>query len=165
PFWEISQYLSERGFAVLKYDKRGVGESYTILDPNVWGNNTVNDQIQDGKQALNVLVKQPEVDPNRISIIGHSEGTLYAPRLAVDNSTKIKNIILMGAGAQNTRDLVHYQTVSIPLEYAAQVLDKNHTGYISIQQITKDPLITPLLVPSSVLHNFLRTNNTKVIAN
>ena len=36
PFWEISQYLSERGFAVLKYDKRGVGESYTILNPNVW---------------------------------------------------------------------------------------------------------------------------------
>jgi hypothetical protein len=71
----------------------------------------------------------------------------------------------MGAGAQNARDLVHYQTVSIPLEYAAQVLDKNHTGLISIQQITKDPLITPLLVPSSVLHNFLRTNNTKVIAN
>ncbi|WP_458719405.1 alpha/beta hydrolase family protein [Candidatus Nitrosocosmicus sp. R] len=101
PFWQISQYLSERGFAVLKYDKRGVGESFTILNPNVWGNNTVNDQIQDSKKALNVLVHQPEVDPNRISIIGHSEGTLYAPRVVVDNSTKISNILLMGVLAQN----------------------------------------------------------------
>jgi uncharacterized protein len=25
PFWQIAQYLSERGFAVLRYDKRGVG--------------------------------------------------------------------------------------------------------------------------------------------
>jgi alpha-beta hydrolase superfamily lysophospholipase len=165
PLWQIAQYLSERGFAVLRYDKRGVGANYTILDTNVWGNTTANDLIQDSKKALNVLIQQPEVDTKRISIIGHSEGTLYAPRLAIDNSTKVKNIILMGAGAQNARDLVHYQTVSIPLEYAAQVLDKNHTGLISIQQITKDPVITPLLVPSSVLHNFLRTNNTKVIAN
>ena len=31
PFWEIAQYLSERGFAVLRYDKRGVGAtSYTV---------------------------------------------------------------------------------------------------------------------------------------
>jgi pimeloyl-ACP methyl ester carboxylesterase len=164
PLWQIAQYLSERGFAVLRYDKRGVGANFTI-DQNVWGNATIYDLIQDSKKALNILTLQPEVDPKRISLIGHSEGTLYAPRLAIDNSTKVKNIILMGAGAQNARDLVHYQTVSIPLEYAAQVLDKNHTGLISIQQITKDPVITPLLVPSSVLHNFLRTNNTKVIAN
>ena len=108
PFWQISQYLSERGFAVLKYDKRGVGESFTILNPNVWGNNTVDDQIQDSEKALNVLVHQPEVDPNRISIIGHSEGTLYAPRVAVDNSTKISNIILMGVLAQNPLKDVEY---------------------------------------------------------
>src|SRR5687768_18428200 len=25
PFWQISQYLSERGFVVLRYDKSGVG--------------------------------------------------------------------------------------------------------------------------------------------
>ena len=87
------------------------------------------------------LYKQPEVDPKRISIIGHSEGTIIAPRLAIDNSTKVKNIILMGTGAQNLRDIVHYQAVFLPLEYASQVLDKNHTGLISIQQIAKDPLL------------------------
>ena len=101
PFWQIAQYLSERGFAVLRYDKRGVGENFTILNPNVWGNATANDQIQDNNKALNVLIQQPEVDPKRISIIGHSEGTLYAPRVAMDNSTKVKNIILMGVLAQN----------------------------------------------------------------
>ncbi len=162
PFWQISQYLSERGFAVLKFDKRGVGESFTILNPNVWGNNTVNDQIQDGKKALNVLVKQPEVDPNRISIIGHSEGTLYAPRIAVDNSTQVNNIILMGVLAQNPlKDVEYYQDVSLPLEYAMQVLDKNHTGLVSIRDIVTDPLLKNFLLPSSVLH----TNDTKDITN
>ncbi|MGC2574885.1 MAG: alpha/beta fold hydrolase [Candidatus Nitrosopolaris sp.] len=112
---------------------------------------------------MKVLIQQPEVDPKRISIIGHSEGTFITPRVAIDNSTKVKNIILMGAMAQNARDLLQYQAVSLPLQYATQVLDKNHTGLISIQQIAKDPVLRHLLVPSSVMLTFLRTNNTKLI--
>ena len=164
PFWQIAQYLSERGFGVLRYDKRGVGSNNTILDTNVWGNATTNDLIQDSKKALNVLIQQPEVDPKRISIIGHSEGTLYAPRVAIDNSTNVKNIILMGALAQNPVKVVeYYQDVSLPLEYATQVLDRNHTGSISIQQIANDPFLRQLLMPPSVMLTFLHTNDTKVI--
>jgi uncharacterized protein len=164
PLWQIAQYLSERGFAVLRYDKRGSGANFTI-NQNVWGNATSNDLIQDSKKALNVLIQQPEVDPKRISIIGHSEGTEYAPRVAIDNSTKVKNIVLMGTVAQNPRDILHYQAVFLPLQYATEVLDKNHTGLISIQQIAKDPVLSHLLVPSSVILTFLRTNNAKVITN
>jgi len=131
------------------------------LETNVWGNATINDLIQDSKKALNVLIQQPEVDPKRISIIGHSEGTIIAPRVAIDNSTKVKNIILIGVAAQNFRDSAHDQSVSFPLEYAKQVLDKNHTGLISIQQIAKDPLLRNVLVPSSVL----LTKNNKLIIN
>ena len=38
-----------------------------------------NDFIHDAQKALNVLIQQPEVDPKRISILGRSEGTQYAP--------------------------------------------------------------------------------------
>ena len=105
---------------------------------------------------------QLEVDPNRISVIGHSEGTVIAPRVAIDNSTKVKNIILMSTVAQNLiRDILRYQVVDLPSEYATQVLDKNNTGLISIQQISKDPLLGYYLVPSSILD----TNDTIVIKN
>ena len=162
PSWQIAQYLSERGFAVLRYDKRGVGANYTILDSNVWGNTTANYLIQDNQKASNVLIQQPEVDPKRINIIGHSEGTLYAPRLAIDNSKNIKNIILMGVLAQNPVKVVeYYQDVSLPLEYAIQVLDRNHTGSISILQIANDPLLRELLVPPSVMYS----NNSEAITN
>jgi uncharacterized protein len=168
PFWQTAQYLSERGFAVLRYDKRGVDGNFTIVDKNIWANTTINDLIQDSKKALNVLVRQPEVDPKRISIIGHSEGTAIAPRVAIDNSTKVKNIILMGTVAQNLRDIVYYQYVNLPSEYVTQVLDKNHTGLISIQQISKNPFrysfLVTLLVPSSVLYTFLRTHDTSLIS-
>jgi len=104
---------------------------------------------------------QPEVDPKRISIRGHSEGTLYAPRVAIDNSTKVKNVILLSTLAQNPTSIVEYATdVSLPLEYAMQVSDKNHTGLISIQQIANAPVLLKFLPLSQSL---LRANDTKAI--
>ena len=76
PFWQIAEYLSERGFVVLRYDKRGVGENSTILDLNTYANATVQQFQSDAESALNFLIQQPEVDRNRISIIGHSEGAI-----------------------------------------------------------------------------------------
>ncbi|MGC1929439.1 MAG: alpha/beta hydrolase [Candidatus Nitrosopolaris sp.] len=163
--------LSERGFGVLRYDKRGTA-NLTILDTNIWGNATINDLIHDAEKALNILTLQPEVDPKRISIIGHSEGTIIAPRVAIDNSTKVRNIVLMGIAANNLRDGAYYQDVYQPLSYAKQVLDKNHTGLISIQQIAKDPvLIKKLYNKYSCTYCILanntisQANNTKAITN
>ena len=163
PFLQIAQYLSERGFAVLRYDKRGVGAiSYTISNSNVYGNATANDFVHDVQKALNVLIQQPEVDAKRISILGHSEGTLYAPRVAIDNSTKVKNVILMATLAQNPARVVEYATdVTLPSEYAMQILDKNHTGLISIQQIANAPLLLKFL---PLEHSLLRANNTKALS-
>jgi len=106
PFFEIAEYLSDRGFVVLRYDKRGIGENKTILDSNVWGNLTFNDLKHDAEKALDVLVQQPEVDANRITVLGHSEGTVVTPRVAIDNPDKVKNIVLIGALAQNLRNAV-----------------------------------------------------------
>jgi uncharacterized protein len=55
------------------------------------------------------------------------------------------------------------QDVFFPLEYAKQVLDKNHTGSISVQGITNDPVFRLLVVPPSDMLSFLRPNNTEII--
>jgi alpha-beta hydrolase superfamily lysophospholipase len=148
PFWQISQYLSERGFAVLRYDKRGVGANSQIIDTNVWGNLTFDDLKNDAEIALGVLTQQSEVDPSRITLIGHSEGTIIVPRIVIDQEenetnsiTSIKNIVLMASVAQNIVDLLHFQMVDNDLVYAQQVLDRNHTGSFSIHEaIINDPL-------------------------
>ena len=151
PFWEISQYLSERGFAVLRYDKRGVGANSQIIDTNIWGNVTFENLKHDAETALSVLTQQPEVDPNKITLIGHSEGTLIAPRIVIDqenetNATMVKNIVLMGSAATTMADLAHYQKVGIVLEYMHQVLDKNGTGSISVEEAIQDPLVGRFVV-------------------
>jgi hypothetical protein len=65
----------------------------------------------------------------------------------------------MGTAAQNlVRDILRFQVVDLPLEYAMKVLDRNHTGLISIQQIAKDHLLSSYLEST-----FLHTTNTKSI--
>lgn len=140
-YFDIAKYLSERGFAVLKYDKRGVGSNHTVLDSNVWGNITINDLKQDAEAALAVLLQQPEVNATeKATLVGHSEGTIVTPRVAADNPDKVKNIVLMAAFAQNLRDLLQFQVVENPLLYAERVLDKSGQGVFSLKDATEDPI-------------------------
>jgi alpha-beta hydrolase superfamily lysophospholipase len=138
PYSHMAEYLSERGFVVLRYDKRGVGPSSTISDSNAWGNLTFNNLKQDAETALSVLLEQPEVYNSKITVLGHSEGTMIAPRVAIDNPDKVKNIVLMGAVALNGSEMLDFQTVSLPLLYAKEVLDKDHNGSLSVQEASKD---------------------------
>ena len=104
-FFQISEYLADRGFAVLKYDKRGVEPNFTMIS-NIWENVTFNDLKEDASKALSILLQQPEVNPTKkATLIGHSEGTMIAPRVAVDNPDKVKNIILMGPVANTLPDI------------------------------------------------------------
>jgi pimeloyl-ACP methyl ester carboxylesterase len=133
-FLQIAEYLSERGLAVLRYNKRGVGPNGAILDMNVWGNITIQDLVQDAEKALEVLRQQPEVDSSKISLIGHSEGTMIAPRIAVKNP-EIANIVLMGACAQNLHEVVYFQIVDRTVTYAEDTLDTDHDGLLSLQEV------------------------------
>jgi uncharacterized protein len=163
PFFQIAEYLSERGFAVLRYDKRGIGTNHTILDSNIWGNLTIDDLIQDAGKALAVLVRQPEVDANRITVLGHSEGTGISPRVAIDNPDKVKNIVLMGAMAQNGTYMLEFQTVSLPLLYAKEVLDKDHNGMLSVQEASKDVIFERIIGGNlSLILTQNLTNGTKI---
>jgi uncharacterized protein len=164
PLFQIAEYLSDRGFVTLRYDKRGIGTNHTILDSNIWGNLTINDLVQDANKALAVLMQQPEVDNSKITVLGHSEGTVIAPRVAIDNPSKVKNIVLMGALAQNMSEILDFQTVSLPLLYAKEVLDKNHNGSLSVQEASQDVNFQALIGGNiSLILTQDLTNGTKLL--
>jgi uncharacterized protein len=163
PYSPMAEYLSERGFAVLRYDKPGVGLNSTIIDSNAWGNLTFDNMKQNAEKALSVLLQQPEVNATKkATLIGHSEGTNFPPRVAVDNPDKVRNIILMAPVAGNWRtDIIYFQEVAKPLLYAENILDKGHLGQISVKEAAKDPIfqtlvggnLTQLLNPTNVTDN------------
>jgi alpha-beta hydrolase superfamily lysophospholipase len=150
PYSHMAEYLSERGFAVLRYDKRGVGPmflpNFTISDSNAWGNLTFDNLKQDAETALSVLLQQPEVNATKkATLIGHSEGTNFPPRLAAENPDKVRNIVLMAPVAEKWTDIIYFQEVDKPVLYAENILDKGDLGQISVKEGSKDPIFQNLV--------------------
>jgi uncharacterized protein len=157
-FFQISEYLADRGFAVLKYDKRGIEPNFTMVR-NTWENVTFNDLKEDASKALSVLLQQPEVNATKkVTLIGHSEGTMLAPRVAVDNQDKVKNIILIGPVANTLPEGLYFQIVKNPLDYAEKVLDRNDSGMLTISEVANDPFFQDL-VGGNLTHLLLFQNN------
>ncbi|MDR3245400.1 MAG: alpha/beta hydrolase, partial [Prevotellaceae bacterium] len=69
PFKRIANYLSSKGFAVLRYDDRGVAES-----KGNFAASTTLDFLSDALAAVKFLKSYPNIDNSQIGIIGHSEG-------------------------------------------------------------------------------------------
>ena len=160
PYFHMAKYLSDRGFAVLTYDKRGVGANFTISDSNAWGNLTFNNLKKDAEKALSVLLQQPEVNATKkATLIGHSEGTNIPPRVAVDNPDKVRNIVLMAPVAEKWRDIIYSQEVEHPLLYAEKVLDSNHDGLLSLSEASKNPVLSTMVGNLTILLE--TTNGTK----
>ncbi|MFB7653713.1 MULTISPECIES: alpha/beta hydrolase family protein [unclassified Streptomyces] len=74
-FPPLRQHLVDAGFAVLSYDKRGVGTS-----SGDWRKATLEDFAADAAAALTFLRAQPEVQSTRVGMFGHSEGGWVALR-------------------------------------------------------------------------------------
>jgi hypothetical protein len=91
PFFVIADHLTRQGFAVLRYDKRGVGES-----TGNFRTATLQDFVADAETVLSYLKQQDEIDPDRIGLLGHSEGGIVASMLAAEKP-EIGFVVLMAA--------------------------------------------------------------------
>lgn len=88
-FEHMADYLARNGFAVLRFDKRGIGSSGGSF-PEA----TDDDLTQDVAAALEYLTGRKEVKQDKIFIIGHSEGAFYALKAAADKNI-VRGLILM----------------------------------------------------------------------
>ncbi len=89
PFWVLADYLTRRGIAVLRVDDRGVGQS-----SGDFATATTQDFASDALAGVNYLASRKDVNSRQIGLIGHSEGGLIAPMVAVQ-SPKVAFIVLM----------------------------------------------------------------------
>ncbi|MGA9421582.1 MAG: CocE/NonD family hydrolase, partial [Rhodanobacteraceae bacterium] len=80
-------FFTNLGFAVLSYDKRGVGES-----AGGWHTATYVDLTGDLDAAVDWLARQPEVDPARLGIHSTSQSGWYAP-LAAARDDQVRFLI------------------------------------------------------------------------
>ncbi len=104
PFLVLSDYLTRQGIAVLRVDDRGVGGST--------GNTlqaTTEDFAGDVLAGIEYLKSRKEIDPTRIGLIGHSEGGIIAPIVAVQ-SPDVAFIVMMAGTGLTGEEIIYLQS-------------------------------------------------------
>lgn len=99
---ELADRLAGNGVASLRFDKRGVGASGG--DYHTTG---FHDNVRDAAAALDELRRRPEIDSERIVLIGHSEGALIATELAAGGG--VAGVVLLGGTAQGGEAVLVWQ--------------------------------------------------------
>jgi uncharacterized protein len=107
PFLVLADYLTRRGIAVLRVDDRGIGGSYGSS-----GSDTSASFAGDVEAGIEFLVSRKDIDPERIGLIGHSEGGLIAPMVA-SKSADVAFIVLMAAPGVKGEELLKQQAALV----------------------------------------------------
>lgn len=104
PFLVLSDYLTRRGIAVLRVDDRGTGGS-----TGNFSQATSEDFAGDVLAGIEYLKSRKEIDPDRIGLIGHSEGGLIAPMVAV-KSPDVAFIVMMAGPGITGEEILYLQS-------------------------------------------------------
>lgn len=100
-FLVLADYLNRQGLAVLRYDKRGVASS-----SGDYAAATSADFISDAEAAVAYLKTRSDVDQHHIGLIGHSEGGLIAPAVAVSDPGVAFIVLMAGPGVRGDKVLL-----------------------------------------------------------
>lgn len=108
-FAQLAKGLADTGHLVLRYDRRGTGQSGGRIESA-----TLADYADDVISAVRWLAKRNDVDKKRIVVAGYGDGAAAA-LIAASRHKEIDGVITMGAGGSPGADLI--------LEQQQQVLD------------------------------------------
>ena len=99
----LEQLFLQHGVALLYFDKRGVG-----LSEGRWHRTDLYERADDARSAVQFLRQQPGIDPDRIGVVGHSQGGSVAQILGHLYGDSLAFIASLAAPTYDTqRRLTH----------------------------------------------------------
>jgi dienelactone hydrolase len=104
PFRDLALGLATNGVAVFRYDKRT-----RFMAPEDMAHLTIHDEVtNDALAAIELLKTFPEIDSNRIFILGHSLGGMMAPEIA-KRAKDLSGVVLFAAPSRSLQDVLIIQ--------------------------------------------------------
>jgi hypothetical protein len=100
-FGQLARDLVAAGFIVVRYDKRGVGQSGGRAESV-----TIADYAEDVRSVVAWLEKRKDVDKQRIGLVGHSEGAAVAMLAAGRERGKVGAIALLAGPSTSGETIV-----------------------------------------------------------
>ena len=105
PFLVLSDFLTRKGIAVIRYDDRGVEKS-----TGDFASATSYEHSLDAEAVVNYIKQRNDLKGMSIGLIGHSEGGMIAPMLASRNAD-VDFIVLMASPGIPITELMTHQNI------------------------------------------------------
>ncbi len=97
---QIADAIADAGFIVVRYDKRGIGQSGGRAESA-----GLADYAEDARAVVRFLNDRNDVDPKRIAVIGHSEGGAVA-LIAASREKRIAAVGLLATPGSTGAELI-----------------------------------------------------------
>ncbi|MFD5666043.1 alpha/beta hydrolase [Streptomyces anthocyanicus] len=102
----LADALAAAGVAALRYDRRGAGST-----PGAWEESGFTDNRRDASAALRALAAHPDIRPDAVGVVGHSEGALHAMTLAARQ--EVAAVVLLAGFAREGEAAFRWQAASV----------------------------------------------------
>jgi len=133
-FTQLAGALAERGFLVVRYDKRGVGQSGGRAERA-----TIQDYAEDVISVEKWLEKRKDVDKRHISVVGHSEGGAVA-LIAGSRRKEIASLVLIAApGTRGSELILEQQSHGLD---SLQLSEAERVAKVDLQKRIQTAVIT-----------------------
>jgi hypothetical protein len=133
-FGQLAGALASDGFLVVRFDKRGIGQSGGRTESA-----TIHSYADDVVNIISWLRRRKDIDTDRLAVVGYSEGGALA-LLAAGRETHIRAIALLATSGRNGRDLSLEQQQH---ELARlNLADADRQAKVALQQRLLDASIT-----------------------
>ncbi|SEN23577.1 hypothetical protein SAMN05192533_110123 [Mesobacillus persicus] len=99
---DLAEFFFSLGVASITYDKRGAGAS-----EGDFYHTGMKDLVDDGIAAVKAAWQLPEIDPNKVFLLGHSEGCTLLP--AINKEVDAAGLIFIAGQADNVRNASELQ--------------------------------------------------------
>ncbi|HEX5500237.1 MAG TPA: alpha/beta fold hydrolase, partial [Thermomicrobiales bacterium] len=134
-FRDIADYLSARGFAVVRYDKRYITKPNDPQEAQTFRQRfTLPLLLSDAERVYAATGALPQVDPDRIVLYGWSEGSTIATQLALRHP-EIAGLVVQGPVAGTVADVFRDQALRVGVGFLRDVADADHDGAIALDEL------------------------------
>lgn len=119
---DLEALLVDSGVAVLAYDKRGVAMSGGIYPGESASDEAIDRLARDAQAAVRWLAQQPEVDPARVGLAGHSQAGWIMP-LAASRDPAVRFVVAFSSPAVSVLETDVWQDLTAQGEKPAVLSD------------------------------------------
>ena len=121
PFRDLAWRLARHGVASIRYDKRTKVYGAACVPPDRQLDMDV-ETCDDALSAIRLARTLPEVAPDSVFVLGHSQGGMMAPRIAKRTKSEVAGIVVVAGLARPMEDALLEQA-----EYLASLSGQPHS--------------------------------------